>query len=1384
MAKPGLPCPSSGPPSLPLILVILVLLALSALAPNALAQQPVITSFAADPPNIKPGQSSSLAWSVAGATSLTLDQGVGVVSGTSTIVSPVSTTTYTLTAANAQGSTQAATTVTVSPLNYLIAYDSGLQGTWRRETWESVPLFTDFSASAPGRTGRAIEVRFGSGNAFNAFGIGDVEEFLNEFRTFEFDIYFEPDSTGEEDLTFILGDAGLSDQPRIVDLIPEWSTLPPDQRVGRWLHATVDLPGIHPLMVSVSRFLWFNNGSELPHFRLADVKLGWANDTTPPAVTQVTPSLDATTDQLSLAFATDEPTIYRVEYGVSNYVHATQGDYHDWRTNHTAVLAELTAGMVNQYRIVVLDHHNDPNADANIGTYNGSYLVPPSTNAPRTSIADSAPDHYLSVYDSALADGWTKQNWETSPLYTDFSAPAPGRAGNAIELRFGTNNSWNAFGLGAGEEFFNEFRTIEFDVYFEPDSSGNEDLSLVVADTGLTDSPRLVDLIPGWFTLPHAQRSAHWFHVVVDLAELHPRVPSFGRFLFFNGGADLPHFRLADIKLGWSEDTTAPVVTLISATLSPKYDQLTLVFTTDETTLYRVEFGTSDFNQIVQGDSSAWATTHSPVLTGLSPGTTVQYRIVALDHRADPAAVPNEGTYLGTYAIPSAPVTPPVISGLEVRDVLGTRATLVWKNDRPCTAQLAYHKSGGTDLTRSFSDLVSEHMAVMDLLEPLTSYQASVTVTDAFNLSSTQSITFTTGASSAPTVTITVNPSETRPISPYVYGINFYEQIPDAPRNLTLNRAGGNRWTAYNWENNASNAGSDWYYSSDDLLGGGDTPGEAVRSLIAGDRARGNASLITVQLQGFVAADEAGSVDIHDPNRLATRFKQVIDQKGSAFTLTPDPTDGFVYMDEFVWALGQHFATDIFADPTTPTFVSLDNEPELWPYTHAEIQTGAPKVEEYLQNTIKLTTALKNVAPSVQLFGPVHYGFEGMLNWQGAPGFDNNYWFTEKYLADMKAASAAAGHRLLDVYDFHWYPEAKGDGTRIGSLTSSNLNSAQIQGIVQSPRSLWDPTYREDSWVADALGGAIYILGRIQAKIDAVWPGTKVAISEYGNGGDNHIAGAIAQADNLGVFGSRGVFAASFWPTSGSYPFILAGFKMYRDYDGNLGSFGDISLPATSSDTSLVSAYVSQDSHRTNRYVLVAINRSESAQDLGFTGLGISGSARVYRLEGTRTSPVFVGEVPANLNSWVVTLPALSVSTIEIIGKQTTDTYAAWMAANFSLPDQGNAAVSGLTADPDSVGIPNLMRYAFNLPARGPVSTPGGPRMVSTGGQDHFAVEFSRRAAAQDLSYLVQASSDLVHWTPLATIPPGEPSTITTLDTEPVTAGTYRFLRVQVQYTP
>jgi poly(3-hydroxybutyrate) depolymerase len=82
---------------------------------TAPAPRPIINSFSATPYSLGSGGGSvTLSWNVSGATSLSVDQGVGTVTGSSTSRTVTTTTIFTLTATNANGNTSSSTTVTVS----------------------------------------------------------------------------------------------------------------------------------------------------------------------------------------------------------------------------------------------------------------------------------------------------------------------------------------------------------------------------------------------------------------------------------------------------------------------------------------------------------------------------------------------------------------------------------------------------------------------------------------------------------------------------------------------------------------------------------------------------------------------------------------------------------------------------------------------------------------------------------------------------------------------------------------------------------------------------------------------------------------------------------------------------------------------------------------------------------------------------------------------------------------------------------------------------------------------------------------------------------------------------------------------------------------------
>ncbi|WP_442483178.1 glycoside hydrolase family 44 protein [Aeoliella sp. SH292] len=527
-------------------------------------------------------------------------------------------------------------------------------------------------------------------------------------------------------------------------------------------------------------------------------------------------------------------------------------------------------------------------------------------------------------------------------------------------------------------------------------------------------------------------------------------------------------------------------------------------------------------------------------------------------------------------------------------------------------------------------------------------------------------------------------------ISPWIYGTNFGEV-----ENARFNRSGGNRLTGYNWENNASNAGSDWYHHNDFGMASGpnDPPGSAVRGMIQSAAANQQAVLVTVPMAGYVAADGNGTVD-ETEIAPSPRWKEVVAKKstiypGSSLSTNPNKSDGYVFTDEFV-----HWVED-FKSPDQPIFYSLDNEIGLWgealpsgwqsgsqprPWenppvpavpassggrTHPTIHPYAVTFAELREKTIAHAGAIKDVNPNALVFGGVGYGWTDFTNLSGAPDAVTNpshpggdqsgeMHYHEWLLREVRNAEIAQGRELMDVLDLHWYTEVYADGQRI---TGDVATPAAVAARVQATRSLWDPTYVEDSWISQwgtwqgspGNKGPIRLLSRVQRDIDDFNPGTKIAITEYNCGGNNHISGAIAQADALGIFGREGVFAANIW---GGGTYIDGAFDMYLNYDGQGNSFGSTSIEADTSNIASSAIYASLDESDPNRMIVVAINRTGAAITTGIavTHDRIFDHAEVYQLTSATTTPEQKQNVELNrLNAFQYTMPAFSVTTLVLV---------------------------------------------------------------------------------------------------------------------------------------
>jgi mannan endo-1,4-beta-mannosidase len=443
-------------------------------------------------------------------------------------------------------------------------------------------------------------------------------------------------------------------------------------------------------------------------------------------------------------------------------------------------------------------------------------------------------------------------------------------------------------------------------------------------------------------------------------------------------------------------------------------------------------------------------------------------------------------------------------------------------------------------------------------------------------------------------VTIDVG-ADRNPISPYIYGSNQ----DDGANVWTVRREGGNRVTGYNWENNFSNAGSDWFHSSDLFMivnagipaAEASIPARAITHFHDQSIAMGAKSIVSLQMAGYAARDGNGTVTAAETAPSA-RWVKVEPKKPTPFVSSPDLADGVVYMDELVSLLVRQYGSA--ATPNGVRWYSLDNEPALWSSTHPRIHPQPVGADELVTRSIALASATKDVDPSAQIIGPALYGIAAYVSLQDAPDWPRERqgysWFVDYYLDRMRQSEQSGGRKLLDALDVHWYPEARGDH-RITDTDATTAKDAAAR--VQAPRTLWDSTYHEDSWVAQYLSQYLPILPRLRRSIDQYYPGTKLALTEYNFGGGASISGGLAQADVLGIFGRSGVYLATIWGIGTSDLYASAGFKLYRDYDGRGGTFGATSVRAYTSDVDRSSAYASVDDGSGSPLHVILINKSD-----------------------------------------------------------------------------------------------------------------------------------------------------------------------------------------------
>jgi hypothetical protein len=520
-----------------------------------------------------------------------------------------------------------------------------------------------------------------------------------------------------------------------------------------------------------------------------------------------------------------------------------------------------------------------------------------------------------------------------------------------------------------------------------------------------------------------------------------------------------------------------------------------------------------------------------------------------------------------------------------------------------------------------------------------------------------------------PAVTVTVDVNAGRhPINPNIYGVAHATTSELNDLNSPLNRNGGNNTTRYNWQLNADNRGNDWYYES--IGDNSSTAGERGDTFFANSRAANAQAMLTIPMIEWIARlganrSKLASFSIAKYGAQTGSDWQWFPDAGNGvrtngqYVVGNDPSDANVASDSlFQQAWVQHLVSRWGTNANGGLrYYVLDNEPSLWHSTHRDVRPTGATMDEMKSRILDYAGRIKAVDQSALVAGPEEWGWSGYF----FSGFDQQYggingWsvlpdrnnhggadYLPWLLDQLRHNNAVTGKRLLDVFTVHYYPQS-------GEF-SDDVSTAMQQRRNRSTRSLWDPNYVDESWIRDR----VQLIPRLKNWVASRYPGTAIGITEYNWGAENHINGATAQADLLGVFGREGLDMATRWATPTSNTPTYKAMKMSRNYDGNKSAFGDTSVSAAIANPDTVAAFAAQRS-TDGALTIMVISKHLSGNTpatLSLANFGAGGAAEVWQL----TAANVINRLPnvaLNGNSFSVWLPPQSITLFVVPGASGT----------------------------------------------------------------------------------------------------------------------------------
>ncbi len=502
-------------------------------------------------------------------------------------------------------------------------------------------------------------------------------------------------------------------------------------------------------------------------------------------------------------------------------------------------------------------------------------------------------------------------------------------------------------------------------------------------------------------------------------------------------------------------------------------------------------------------------------------------------------------------------------------------------------------------------------------------------------------------------VTFTVDCAKpTRPIDPLIYGVAANrERQGDGLWELgaTARRWGGNPTSRYNWFlGNAFNTASDWYFRNVEVE---DVDGAfRWQRFLEKNQQKKVATALTVPTLGWVAKDTTSAgfpVAVDGPQAGAEGDRgNGVRRDGSLVPSGPPSRTSVAAPAEFIGNWVKAIRAKDGKGPRSVAMYILDNEPMLWHDTHRDVHPEPVTYDELLERTLAYGSAVRAADPDAVIAAPASWGWPAYFfsAADAKAGFrlkpdrraHGDVPLLEWWLRKLAEHEKKTGVRVLDVLDVHYYPQAKGLGVGTEGRTDVETNALRIRAT----RSLWDPTYRDESWIDEP----VRLIPRMREWVEQNYPGRKLAIGEYNFGAEQHPSGGLALAEALGRFGEQGLDAAFYWTTPPKGSPAWWAFRAYRDYDGAGASFRALSMPASAPQDASVFAARDADG-RTVTLVLLNFSPTRPLDGaLALTGCAAEQSRRTFTWSSgqERLAPV------ASEAGAAVRLPPWSISVVEL----------------------------------------------------------------------------------------------------------------------------------------